>query len=205
MIYWRVLSLTIAIGVIVNAQAQNGSANYHQVKITASSITIHGETNVNKFACSMNQPAINDSILVKNIWLNQKLEFEGLRLKYPVNRFDCGIKAMNNDFQELLKVDIEPYLFLQLNSITLHPGNNDFEELNVDAEVEVFLAGVRKKVQIMGGKVYNQSSAHMTLNGEKDLLITDFEIEPPTKMFGIIQVTDNIRIEFSISMVVSAL
>lgn len=206
MVCWKTLSIAALLGLSpIKVLCQNGTANYHRVKIIASSITIKGETNVNKFECSMNQPATNDSILVKNIWLNQKLEFQGLRLSYLVNRFDCGMKAMNSDFQELLKEDIEPYLFLQLNSITLLPGNDAFEELDVDAEVEVFIAGVRKDVKILGGKVYNKSSAHMILKGEKDLLITDFNIEPPTKMFGLIQVTDNIRIEFSISMVVSAL
>ena len=80
-----------------------------------------------------------------------------------------------------------------------------FEELDVDAEVEIRLAGVRKKVLISGGKVLNHSSAQLTLKGDKELLITDFSIEPPTKMFGIIKVTDDITIQFEIGMKVSAL
>lgn len=200
--------LFIVVLVLANrVAAQNGTAeaNYHQVKITASSIIIKGETNVNTFQCSMDQPALNDSIIVKNIWLNQKLEFEGLRLKYKVDQFDCGLRAMNSDFQELLKAEKEPYLYLQLNSITLHPTNDAFEELDVDAEVEVLLAGVRKKIKVRGGKVINHSSAQMTLKGDKELLMTDFNIEPPTKMFGMIKVTDDIEIEFVIRMKVSAL
>ena len=187
------------------AQNGAGNANYHQVKITASSIIIKGETNVNKFQCKMDQPALNDSIIVKNLWLNKKLEFEGLKLKYRVDHFACGIRAMDSDFQELLKADKEPYLYLQLNSITLHPSNDAFEELDVDAEVEVLLAGVRKKIDVKGGKVINHSSAQMTLKGDKELLMTDFNIEPPTKMFGMIKVTDDITIDFAISMKVSAL
>ncbi|MEQ6167218.1 MULTISPECIES: hypothetical protein [unclassified Ekhidna] len=185
--------------------AQNGSASYHQVTIVASAITIHGQTNINKFSCSMDQPALNDSIVVKNIWLNKTLEFEGLRLKYRVDQFECGISAMNSDFQELLKAEEEPYLYLELNSITLHPHNDAFEELDVDAEVEVLLAGVRKKIKIEGGKVINHSSAHMTLKGDKDLLMTDFYIEPPTKMFGMIKVTNDISIAFEIGMRVSSI
>lgn len=153
----------------------------------------------------MDQPALNDSIVVNNIWSNQKLEFKGLILKYRVDQFECGISAMNNDFQELLKADEEPFLYLQLNSISLHPSNTAFEELDVDAEVEILLAGVKKKVLISGGKVLNHSSAQLTLKGDKELLITDFSIEPPTKMFGMIKVTDDITIQFEIGMKVSAL
>lgn len=187
------------------ASSQADVTNYHKVKITSSSITINGETNVNKFQCTMNQPALNDSIVVKNIWSNQKLEFEGLKLVYKVADFECGIQAMNSDFQELLRADEEPYLYLYLNSITLHNGNKAFEELDVDAEVEILLAGVQKKINVLGGKVFNHSSARMTLQGDKELLMTDFGIEPPTKLFGMIKVTDDITIEFEISMEVSLL
>lgn len=189
----------------LSVASQKGATHYHQVSIVASSITIYGQTNINKFSCGLDQLALNDSIVVKNIWLNKTLEFQGLRLKYRVDQFECGISAMNSDFQELLKAEEEPYLYLQLNSITLHPHNDSFEELDVDAEVEVLLAGVRKKIKIEGGKVINHSSAHMTLKGDKDLLMTDFYIEPPTKMFGMIKVTNDISIAFEISMRVSSL
>lgn len=208
----RVVFLLFTLTVITKSFGQNGSytnveekASYHQVKITSSSILINGTTNVNRFQCGLNQPALNDSIVVKNIWSNQKLDFEGLRLIYKIEDFECGIQAMNADFQELLKADSEPYLLLQLNSITLHSGNDAFEELNVDAEVEIYMAGVEKKIEIPGGKVYNHSSAQLTLKGKKGLLMSDFEITPPTKFFGVVKVTDNIEIEFEIAMQVSTL
>ncbi|MEP1035029.1 hypothetical protein [Ekhidna sp.] len=193
--------------------AQNGSPTridneepyYHQVTIMASSITIHGQTNVNRFKCGMHQPALNDSIVVKNIWSNFKLDFEGLQLVYKVQDFECGLKLMNTDFQELLKAEEEPYLLLELNSITLHPGNDAFEELDVDAEVGIFLAGVEKHIKVPCVKVYNHSSAHMTLQGKKDLQMTEFEIEPPSKFLGMVKVNDEIEIEFEISMKVSIL
>jgi len=188
---------------VIPGHSQNGSYNYHRVHIQSSTITIHGKTNINQFQCSLNQPALNDSILVKNLWSNQKLEFKGLKLKYRVDDFECGMQAMNNDFQELLKAEEQPYLYLQLNSITLHPNNKAFHELNVDAQVEILLAGQRRTVDIKGAKVYNHSSAQMTLKGSKELLMTDFGIEPPTKMFGMIKVNNDIKIEFEISMVVS--
>ncbi len=201
----RLLLSTAFIIAAILSIAQNGSANYHKVHITSSTITILGKTNINKFQCTMDQPALNDSIVVSNIWTNQKLEFKGLILKYRVDQFECGIGAMNNDFQELLKADEEPHLYLQLNSISLHPNNNAFEELDVDAEVEILLAGVKKKVMIHGGKVLNHSSADLTLKGDKTLMITDFSIEPPTKMFGLVKVTDEIDIVFEIRMQVSML
>ncbi|MEP0984635.1 hypothetical protein [Ekhidna sp.] len=208
----RIFCLLLTLVFAPKSFGQNGSytnvkepASYHKVKITSSAILINGTTNVNRFQCGLDQPALNDSIVVKDIWSNQKLDFEGLRLVYKIKDFECGIRAMDSDFQELLKADTDPYLLLQLNSITLHAGNQSFEELNVDAEVEIFMAGVEKTIEISGGKVYNHSSAHLTLKGKKELFMSDFEIAPPTKFFGVVKVTDDIEIEFEISMEVSTL
>lgn len=208
----RIISYLILSSAFYVSNAQNSSLhrsddeapNYHRVKITSSSITIHGETNINQFKCRLNQPALNDSILVKNIWSNSKLDFEGLKLIYEVKSFKCGIPGMNSDFQELLKAEEQLYLLLQLNSITLLPDNDAFEELSVTAEVEINIAGVEKEVQIIESIVQNHSSAHMTLKGRERLLMSEFNIEPPTKFLGMVKVTDSIEVEFEISMEVSA-
>lgn len=208
----RIVMLTMAVIIHAGVNAQNSSgarladeANFHQVKIVASSIIIHGKTNVNKFKCGLDQQALNDSIIVKNIWSNKQLDFEGLRLIYNIEDFECGLKLMDADFQKLLRSDEEPFLLLQLNSITLYPENDAFEELDVDAEVEIILAGVQRRITIPRVKVFNHSSAHMTLKGKKNLQMTEFELDPPTKFLGMIKVTDEIKIEFEIAMKVSML
>lgn len=193
--------LLLLLGLIGNAQEYG----YHGVKIISSSIIIEGKTNINRFECYMDRPAVNDSILVKNIWSNNQIEFEGLHLQYSISDFECGIRAMNDDFQELLKASEEPFLYLDLNSILICPDNDSFEELNVDADVRILLAGVERKVKIEGGRVLNHSSAHLTLRGRKGMCMTDFGIDPPTKMFGMVKVTDDIQIEFEIGMEVTML
>lgn len=191
--------LTFIVHIPLKGQEVNRS-NFHRVTISSSLITIHGETNINNFHCSLLRSFRNDSILVKNIWSNQKLDFEGFKLQYKIEDFKCGFRAMNNDFQELLRADDYPFITLQLNSITLHPENVEFEELDVDAEVNVMLAGITKDLIVADGKVINHTPAHLTLMGRKKLMISDFQIEPPTKFMGMVKVTDEIEIEFEISM-----
>ena len=178
---------------------------YHKVNIESSTITINGKTNINQFECFTDQSSLNDSILVKNIWSNLKIEFEGLILKYRIDDFSCGIQAMTKEFRELMKAESEPFLFLHLNSITICQDNNAFEELDVDADVKILLGGEERLIQIEGGKVINHSSARMTLKGEKRLLMSDFNIEPPTKFLGLVKANDEIEIEFEIDMEVEAL
>ncbi|GAB4231262.1 MAG: hypothetical protein Tsb0034_03480 [Ekhidna sp.] len=197
--------ILLLVGVSASTAQNQAVTNYHKVEIKASFISIHGETNVNKFNCEVNKPSLNDSIVVKNIWSNQKLEFQGLKLIYKVGDFKCGIRAMEPDFRELLKAEEEPFVVLQLNAITLHPNNDAFERLDVEADVDIFIAGVRRQIVVQHGQVINHSSAHMTFKGDKQLLMTDFDIEPPAKFLGMVKVANDIRVEFAIEMVVSAL
>lgn len=178
--------------------------NYHKVSILSSWITIHGETNINNFHCNLNKSTDKGNILVKNVWSNDKLDFEGFELSYEVADFECGLQAMNNDFQALLRAHEEPFLRLQLNSLFLNPDNENFETLDVDAEVVVAIAGMKRKIEVFQSQVKNHTSAHLTLMGRKELLMSDFNIEAPTKFFGMVKVDDSIEIEFEISMEVSA-
>lgn len=185
--------------------AQEAETNVHRVQVSSSSIIIHGKTNVNSFDCSLHRYGEGHQVEVKNVWTNGKLDFEGLQLAYQIGEFDCGIKAMNADFQDLMKADEEPLLWLQLNSIQLHPNNHSFEELDVVAEIEIIISGINKTIIARDCIVYNHSEAHLTLSGNKDMQLSDFEMEPPEKFFGMVRVKNEITIAFEIEMIVSAI
>ena len=194
----------ITLGQNGNDRAE-GDAYYHQIQVPTSSIIINGKTNVNRFDCGLKNSTLNEHIVVKNVWLNQKLEFEGLRLPFKIEDFACSLSAMNKDFYELLGSDKEPYIYLQLNAIMLKPGEQSFEELDVDAIVDIQLAGKTNTITIQNCKIYNHSAAQMTMRGNTQLSMTSFDIQPPTKVMGMVKVEDQIEIEFEIEMIVSHL
>lgn len=181
------------------------SQKKHLVEIESSTFTIQGKTNVNTFECELFQNESERALNVQSQWTAYQLSFEGLRLRYEVQKFDCSIPAMNSDMQDLLKSSEYPYLFLEIHNIQVDRSNREIERLKVSAEVTIMLAGVYQKYQIPDGVVINRSEEKLTFRGKKTLKMTDFNIEPPTKFFGMVTVTDELKVEFEINMKVETL
>ena len=111
---------------------------------------------------------------------------------------------MTKDLRSILKADQQPYLSLILESIAIGSHNEDFEELDVTAVATISIAGVKRKISIEDGIVTNHSSASLTLEGATKILLTDFNIEPPTKFLGLIKIKDEVNIEFEVGMVLTS-
>ncbi len=137
---------------------------------------------------------------VESDWSNFRLSFTGLKLRYKVKGFDCGIRPMNEDLQELLKSEQYPYLYLEIHSIELDRDNTEIERLNVASRVSITLSGITREFHITDGMVINQSAEDLIFRGKRALKLTDFNIEPPTKFFGLVQVTNELKVDFEICM-----
>lgn len=184
---------------------QTFGQNEHLVEVQSSRFVIQGKTNVNSFECSLSQKASKENLNVQSQWSDFNLSFEGLRFRYQVGKFDCNLPAMNKDMQELLKSDDYPHLFLEIHNIQIDRSNKEIERLKVSAEVSIMIAGVYQKYQVADGLVINRSEEELTFRGKKTLKMTDFNIEPPTKFFGMVTVTDELKVEFEIHLHVKTL
>ncbi|UXP32589.1 hypothetical protein N6H18_01210 [Reichenbachiella agarivorans] len=170
------------------------------MSVTASHFVIYGQTNVNTFECEMDQRYASDPIMVKSLWSKNRITFEGLKLRFPLNDFDCGVEAMSNDLKETLKSDSYPYLYLQINYIQIKEGKQEIEKLSVVSSIDITLAGVSKKYEIKNGNVINHSESSLTLTGHENLDMTDFKIDPPVKFWGMVKVDSQLSVGFEIKM-----
>lgn len=142
----------------------------------------------------------NQKLVVRSSRTDRVISFDGLRLCYTVNGFECAIKAMSKDLQKTLNAEEFPCLHLQINEIVIAEDAKEIENLDVKANVTVSLAGVTRDAIIEDGQVINHSENSLTLKGSKLLLMTDFEIEPPTKFLGLIRVTNELEVQFEIRL-----
>lgn len=169
----------------------------------ASDFYINGETNVNHFTCGLKQINSSDPIIISSTWSEGTILFEGLMLKYQLTDFKCEIAAMNRDLQATLNADIFPNLFLKINDIQIHKDNTEIERLRVSSNVSITISGKEVDYEIQYGEVINYSESLLSLSGEQTLKMTDFGITPPSKFFGMIQVTDELDVSFEILISVS--
>lgn len=173
----------------------------HNVRVASSEFDLYGKTNINTFHCRLIQDYSADQIKVESYRDSLQIVFDGLTFTYRVENFDCGIGAMNRDLQNTLKSKYYPNLKLTVKEIILDPENTEIEELEVSANVVITIAGVKREVFLEKGKIINYDDDQLSFFGEKALKMTDFEIDPPSKMLGAIKVRDELNIAFHIKMI----
>ena len=193
----RIFIFTLALSTFC-CKAQN--TTFNKVDVISSNFIIQGETNINKFECQMDQTYNDQQLVVRSVLEGRVIRFDGLKLSYPVIGFECGIKAMSKDLQKTLKSDQFPCLSLQINEIRIANGNDGIEHLKVFSEVTITLAGKKLSTTINEGEIINHDENSLTLKGNKIFKMTDFGIEPPTKFFGLVQVTNDLKVAFEINL-----
>ncbi|MFD0976721.1 YceI family protein [Salinimicrobium gaetbulicola] len=171
--------------------AQNG---FHQKKVTvlpSSQLAINGDTNINKFQCDFDTAFLKEAQQVYYSRKDSIMDFTGAILVLNTRGFDCGNKGINQDFHDLIKSDKYPEIHLEISKVKLRTKTFGV------ATICITMAGKQKfyevPINIKDGEIAQ-------FQGELELNIKDFKLEPPKKLFGIIVVKDEIEISFDLKV-----
>lgn len=200
--YLLAYSLAIA-GHVLSGQI---GTSEHQVSITSSKFVLFGTTNLSDFRCELVQKAPATAIPVKSNKSEYQIKFKGLEMRYPLEDFDCGLEAMSQDLRKTLRSDTYPYLYLRINDIRIKQDEaQEIEKLTVVSSVTITIAGVSHSTVIEDGLVINHSEDALTLTGNQLVNMNDFNIEPPSKFFGMVRVNSELSVSFELNMEVKTL
>jgi hypothetical protein len=115
------------------------------------------------------------------------------RIIVPVKEFKCTDRYVYKDFLTLLKVEQYPNLEIDM------PHNSNIEYYTDNSVilkgVSITVAGVSRQYDI-NCKINNVDNDNQILNGTALIKLTDLEIIPPVKMFGLVKVKNEITINF---------
>ena len=177
----------------------NGQSQLTPVILESTELTISGNTNVNSFTCKLVKSNLNDTLkYVSNLTDETKL-FNGLVFKFNVSDFVCDHNVMTKDFKVLLKENDFPYIIMNINEVVVQKTSNQAESHPLDAHIILYIAGQSKREYIESARI-EQSDKLLDLTGSHKVLMSDFEITPPTKLFGTVRTEDAIKILFSIKI-----
>ena len=125
------------------------------------------------------------------ISLNGKLkDINTLTMKAKVESIESGKGKMNSLTYEALKSETHPYITFSLDDI------KKLERKNIIASGFVTIAGVKKSIEVAG--TYSLIGQQLEISGSKDINMKDFNIEPPTAIFGTIVVGEVVNIEYDL-------
>lgn len=177
-------------GAFTNAQSsyENRTVNI----LPQSKLTITGDTNINSFECVFDPTYLPKENRIQYITDDPgHTRFKNAVLSLNTSGFDCGSRAINNDFHKLIQSDRYPKILIELVEIRHQKKGS------ANAVVNITIAGTTKEhtfpVEFTEGTVTQ-------INGILMLDIKDFHLEPPKKLFGMIVLKDDIEINFNLKV-----
>lgn len=182
------LIITFFIGI------STAAACYSQepVSFHLKSLSIQGKTNVNHFRLSFDS-SITHQVRLKKDNTNSEQANDEVLFRIPVKAFRADNPRLRKDFQTLLKAGRYPYIKVAIEK------ENLLDILKgiylTDLKLELSLAGMQNPVQSQYDIRYD-SSQKLMLEGLTTLNLKDFQLRPPQKMLGLIQVKNTILIKF---------
>lgn len=157
-----------------------------------STLAIDGSSNINKFTCDIHEYVNPDTLRSVNDQARKKYFFNNSHLTVDIKKFDCHHKYITSDFRRMLKADDYPSLVIRFISL------EDFQQGGVvKGLVDIELAGRKKRLEIN----YNCSqigSNQLRLQGVRQMKFTDFDLEAPKKIGGLIRINEEIVINFNL-------
>ncbi|WP_428236586.1 hypothetical protein [Gracilimonas sp.] len=170
--------------------AQNGKVRLSN----ESKLSINGKSNVNDFRCESEHELQQDSLDFDYHFSADTITVDGVSLFLEISEFDCGKKAINRDFRSTLNYKEHPFIKITLNELILENEENPVPKA---ANVTITIAGVERNYEVPLN-AFSSSEEGVLVGGNKTLYMTDFGLTPPSPLFGLVQVSDELDIVFDL-------
>lgn len=144
--------------------------------VSTKQFTVQGTTSIGGFECNY------DLKTKDTLFFNSPYQTNVISHSIPVRNFGCGNFLLNNDFRKTLKEKEYPTIKIILS-------NFKKEEEKITCNLTINLVGKKRVYKQLPLKL-NQHA----LQGEVLLNISDFDLEPPKKMGGIIKINEEIKL-----------
>ncbi len=198
LLFWIVVGGLSLSAISLGPSCSRNKIRYSIVK--PSNLLLRGTTNVNKFTCTCEEQFGFQELEVEVG--HGVSRFQSARLSMATRNFNCRNGQMERDLQRALKSETHPRIFVDLVEARYHPDflkNPDTGWFGVEARVSLTIAGTTKEKNLQA-QARRISENRFAIKGARVIRMTDFGVEPPTAMFGLIQVDDPITFHFDLTV-----
>lgn len=158
-----------------------------------SQLTIDGKTNVNAFKCAISQYKGRDTLVLHEGGANVRPVFVKGSVSLDASTFDCGMALMTSDFRKTIESKSYPFIVIDFISFERTPRYGDEERFK--GIVKISLSGVTRLFE-MDCAIEANSSGKIHLTGEKNFTFSDFNLQPPKRMMGLVKVDQSLSVGF---------
>jgi hypothetical protein len=182
-IIW-IFMLFLSTGRIVLSQTSLSAAAYSGC---SDYVVIEGKTNVNQF--EFKWYASGKTKTDEETCFDTS--FFGINI--PVKDFETSNSLMHDDFMELMKANEYPKIYIRISQDQIGKllEENDFRT----PDILLTIAGVSNSYNVPC-QAYKCAESTLFLNGTQKILLTDFKMDPPIRLQGLVKVKDEIEVRF---------
>lgn len=160
------------------------------------SLKVEGTTNVNRFSCIINNYSKPDTIIAlkgsqSSVQLNGNIQLD-------IHDFNCHNPVMTADLRKTLKAKQYPRLVIKFLSLNLYPDAASRHK-TTKGFVMIELAGESKRFDV-DYKIVSAESNYINLIGSRSIHFSDFNIEPPTRLGGMIRTNNELDVVFNLKL-----
>lgn len=162
-----------------------------------SRLWIEGSSNVNKFRCRAAryntdvQPPTSDT----TVQVEVDVDVEG---------FDCGKRRMNRDLYETLLSDKHPFISFEYEDTVSMRFNETTDTYTLTINGKLTVAGHTNEIRFpLIAEIVDENRIRAT--GQTGLKMTEYNVEPPTALLGLVRVNDELTVHFELYATVNNL
>lgn len=171
---------------------------YMEIELQPESrIWIEGRSNVGQFTCHATEKEGYALIAMKVEGTASTSDDEGsAEMRIPVECFDCGNDRMDRDLFHALKGADHREIRFELVEVTAKDNGNASVK-RMEGIGELTIAGTTRQIAFTAEGT-TLSNDRMRATGKVMIRMTDFAIEPPTGLMGLVKAQDGLTVNFDL-------
>lgn len=115
----------------------------------------------------------------------------------PVKNMDSGKGGMNRKMYGALKKDDHPDIVFSLDSAEVTASSDTSNAVSLNTKGNLSMAGSEQPIEMMVN-VERLEDGTLKFSGEKKLNMKDFDIDPPSAVFGTIKAGEEVTVKFDL-------
>ena len=167
--------------------------------LESSEVVVNGKSNINHFACIAGADSNPKEAIVSCSSDLGTLVFTRTKIHLAVGEMDCGVKAITRDFRKTVRAEEFPHIDIELLSATntlCAIEGCDYWAL-YEASVQITIAGICQSVEIPV-IVRQLDDGSIKCEGRVLLKLSDFQLEAPRALIGLIKVEDRLDVDIQL-------
>lgn len=177
-------------------------AQIEYVPQDSSRLWIAGRSNVNQFECESREHR-GEAIIFQTTTLTGDTitvdeDATKIMLEIDVEGIECGRSRMNRDLRNALKADDYPNITFVFNDIVaVSNGTSVPNSVKLEVSGSLTIAGITREVNVhLTGYTFDDNRVRAA--GSKEIRMTDFGVEPPTAMLGLVKADNELTVHFDL-------